>query len=268
MTQTMAALCPLTNVTKSKQCVHAEIMKPTTKQYLMDNLYLRGCTGTQTIASNHLELESYLRAKMGTATFSMEGHAPYAHLEKWLESMDSMKSTPRHICEVGFNAGHSAIAWLCAAPAARLTSFDLGTERYTQHAAEFVKQRFGARFRLIRGNSISTLHPSSLRRTLMQNSTRSAQKLDMCDVIVIDGGHDFETAKSDMLNLNAFAADTHRLIMDDIRCPALHCVGPTFAWDWSRQRQLIESDGCTVVGPNIGACFGRFKTPRKMMSHE
>ena len=247
----MAGLCPSANFSKSKECIHGTIMPSQTKRQMIDRFYLRGCSGTRTIASLHLELEAYLRMQMGTPEFYVEGHAPYAHLESWLESAESLPRTPRHVCEVGFNAGHSAIAWLCAIPNATLTSFDIGHERYTEHARKFVRQLFGDRFIFVRGNSTITLRSSAMHRMKRSSS---------CDVVSIDGGHDFETAKADILHLSALVSHSHKLIMDDLRCPAAHCVGPTRAWDWSRQQGLVESDGCSIVGPNVGACTGRFMT--------
>ena len=41
----------------------------------------------------------------------------------------------RDICEVGFNAGHSAAAFLAANRDARVTSFDLAAHGHTEAAA-------------------------------------------------------------------------------------------------------------------------------------
>ncbi len=40
------------------------------------------------------------------------------------------------MCEVGFNAGHSALAFLVADPAFRVVSFDLGAHQYVVAAHE------------------------------------------------------------------------------------------------------------------------------------
>ena len=47
---------------------------------------------------------------------------------------------PIQICQIGFNAGHSASQFLCANPAAKLLSFDLAENAYVQKVLH--QQRF------------------------------------------------------------------------------------------------------------------------------
>lgn len=51
---------------------------------------------------------------------------------------DIMTNSPgiQNICEVGFNSGHSALAFLEGVPNSRVVSFDLGAHQYVTVAFE------------------------------------------------------------------------------------------------------------------------------------
>jgi predicted O-methyltransferase YrrM len=51
---------------------------------------------------------------------------------------DIMTSSPgiQNVCEVGFNSGHSALAFLEGIPNSRVMSFDLGAHQYVTVAFE------------------------------------------------------------------------------------------------------------------------------------
>merc|ERR1719215_2476005 len=61
--------------------------------------------------------------------------------------------TVRNICEVGFNAGHSAAVFLNANPEANMYSFDIGQFPYTRGNAALMKELFPERFEYIEGSS-------------------------------------------------------------------------------------------------------------------
>ena len=48
-----------------------------------------------------------------------------------------------HVCEIGFNAGHSALVWLLGHTNSTLLSFDLGYHPYTRIAAAYLMKRYG-----------------------------------------------------------------------------------------------------------------------------
>ena len=57
------------------------------------------------------------------------------------------------VCEVGFNAGHSAAAMLLAAPNVTLLSMDLGEHAHVLPAARVISGLFPQRFRIELGPS-------------------------------------------------------------------------------------------------------------------
>jgi FkbM family methyltransferase len=121
------------------------------------------------------------------------------------------------VCEVGFNAGHSALFWLAADAAVNVVSFDLGKHGYTEHAAAFIAARFPGRSSLTIGPSNATLKAFAARQR-----GRAA-----CDVVIADGGHSTADATSDIVDLRPLAkAGKHTLIVDN-----LEMVTVRAAWD-------------------------------------
>jgi predicted O-methyltransferase YrrM len=132
------------------------------------------------------------------------------------------------ICEIGFNAGHSAIAYLSANPKARIISFDLGHHLYSWKALEVLQQTYpDATIQLVIGDSARSvpdfikLHPHI-----------------KCDLIFIDGGHTYEQAMTDLKNMKALANPAgHVVIIDDVSMTA----AVQQAWLQSLQDGLIEA---------------------------
>ena len=116
-------------------------------------------------------LHEHLRVSMGKPNIikEIEGHTAY-YIEKmkllrkvakgqWVpisqrttQSRGSAMATTyvapptfesiQNICEIGFNAGHSALNWLSSHPTAHVTAFDLGQHQYSAHAVNFLSQYF------------------------------------------------------------------------------------------------------------------------------
>lgn len=105
----------------------------------------------------------------------------------------------RTICEVGFNAGHSAAVFLLANPFSRYVAFDLGNLVWSIDAVNYFKQRFGDRFLYIKGDS----------KVKIVEFSRTNPNV-VCDLWSIDGDHgdsaveDFDAAR--FLSRNSVAA--------------------------------------------------------------
>ena len=143
--------------------------------------------------------------------FSMMGHIgtedeqlvaySRAVLERW---------RVRAVCEVGFNAGHSAALFLALTSPQNATylAFDLFNQGYSSRALEFISKLFPGRVRTFAGLSQKTI-------------PKHRQMLQHCDVWSLDGSHD-EGAIVDLRN--AFAASASLatpvrsplVLMDDV----------------------------------------------------
>jgi precorrin-6B methylase 2 len=151
------------------------------------------------------DLGDYL-AEKGTKPEDIEGHSGfYLEKSKLMHSLaaDNRVST---ICEIGFNAGHSALGWLVANPNAFVFAFDIGFHAYTAHALDFILERFPGRVLLTIGTSLDTIRTWS----------RMHSAEHKCNLLFVDGGHTEEVAREDVLNMRAMANESyHRLIVDD-----------------------------------------------------
>lgn len=63
----------------------------------------------------------------------------------------------RHVCEIGFGAGHSALAFLTARDDITLTVFDLGELPYSHASTKMMRSLFEKRFRAVFGDSAETV---------------------------------------------------------------------------------------------------------------
>lgn len=121
------------------------------------------------------------------------------------------------ILEIGFNAGHSAVAFLSSRPNIYVTSLDLGQHKCVDVAKRYVDTLFEGRHRLLLGDSKKTL------KTLVNEKKTY-------DLIFIDGGHDIETAKSDLALAQCLSHRDTIVIMDDVLPGVYWGRGPSIAW--------------------------------------
>jgi len=144
----------------------------------------------------------------------------------------SRNSSHKTVCEVGFNAGHSALLWLLAG-ATRVISFELGQYNYSQLAAGWLLDRFPGRLNVVLGDSFRTV-PTF--RTMFPH--------EVCDIVLVDGGHTTEAAWGDLVHLKEFvevgsdAKNGHIVLVDDSHMP-----GVGAAWKQAQEKGLVVEDG-------------------------
>jgi predicted O-methyltransferase YrrM len=141
------------------------------------------------------------------------------------------RTDARLIGEIGFNVGFSSYAFLSAQPQACVVSFDLAEEAWTNEAKELIDERFPGRHTLIRGDS---------RNTVPQFKQRNPSV--SFDLAFIDGGHDYEVAKADILNMRPLCTEKTVVIMDDLLPERPWGVGPARAWTEAIQEGVISQD--------------------------
>lgn len=193
-------------------------------------------------------LESELSKQLGGKTKKhMEGHSKDDAGEAWLQMVTELGiNKPLRICEVGLDAGHSAVRWLCAFPEATLVSFDLFEHNASHIAAGFLSRSFPGRFRVVGGDTRNTLPAANHVRL-------------NCDIISIDGGHTEEVARNDINRLRPHASTKHALLIDDVRCAWWLCRDPTRVWVDAIAAGLIVEHRCEVHRCCRGWCAGRYR---------
>ena len=142
--------------------------------------------------------------------------------------LDERKSI-RQILEIGFNAGHSAVTFLSTRSDIHVTSLDLGQHECVDIAKKYVDSSFEGRHRLLLGDSKETL------KTLVnENKT--------FDLIFIDGGHDIETAKSDLALAHSLSHSHTVVIMDDVLPSVYWGRGPSIAWSDAVREGVVDAN--------------------------
>jgi len=167
---------------------------------------------------NYLE-EQLNSAIARTSLKIIEGHSAQLKIEpKVYAAIAKMgNGCIQTICEIGFNAGHSALRWLWAAPEAQVVMFDLWEHEVAAVAEKHILETVeGAdeRLTICKGDS-----NHGVRRFHGENPTQR------CNIISIDGGHSYEIAVQDFINMQYLVdPDFHVAFVDDTNCEADWCV--------------------------------------------
>jgi len=162
----------------------------------------------------------------------------------------SLRATGQHVlvCEVGFNCGHSSVAFLEADRRVHVLNFDLPTAPWSVAGRNFMRARYGSRFRVIDGPSSTTIP------RFMRKHPEAAK----CDLIVVDGGHAYSQVVADLVHMMHLAHCNAFVLLDDV-CDPLKChahvmhsfdhmhagqnhptvVGPTQAWTEAKARGAV-----------------------------
>ena len=165
-----------------------------------------------------------MQKKLATAQHVNEGFSGQVEGQVLFYILLARQPWVRQVCEIGFNAGHSALYWLASSNKTSLVSFDMGFHDYAKVMANYMSSAYPGRFQIVWGDSTKTV-PEFIK--LLQSSGNMLS----CDVIVVDGGHSYDVAIADLRNMRAFAASPrHLLLMDDTPCFAPYCDGPLKAW--------------------------------------
>lgn len=113
--------------------------------------------------------------------------------------ISSIQENVTNAMEIGFNSGFSALLILLSNPKIKLTCVDINSHHYVLPCFKYLKNIFQDRIELITGNSMD----------VVSNLT------DTYDLIHIDGCHDVNVARIDIINSRLLANDKCIMIMDD-----------------------------------------------------
>lgn len=144
----------------------------------------------------------------------------------------------KHICEIGFNGGHSASLWLLANPTAKVTMFDLWEHPYANTGLAFLRSTEAKQLGLRDVDTRLTIVKGSSIETVPQYARENPG--DKCDVISVDGGHNLDVAGADLKNMKSLGTPRTVLFLDDTDCAPEWCIGPTKARDEAAQRRELQ----------------------------
>jgi predicted O-methyltransferase YrrM len=121
------------------------------------------------------------------------------------------KQAPSRICEIGFNAGHSAMLLLLASSATTFTIFDIGHHQYTQPCLNYIEHIFPqVAFEYIVGDSTLTM------------PTQMEGRHQTYDLVHVDGGHSEFCATSDIKHADILLKPGGIMVVDDTDAPQIN----------------------------------------------
>jgi predicted O-methyltransferase YrrM len=180
----------------------------------------------------------------------IEGHSGQMATQFSIYSRIFENCSVKSITEVGFNAGHSTLVMLMSNPRARIQSFDLGQYQSARTALATLKTQFPRReLDVIWGDSRQTI-PNFAK-------TYTGPKFD---VIIVDGGHSYEVARADMINMRELGNKDSVLIVDDTMCTADYCVDKAME-DLEREGVLQIEERVPLAFDNRGLTLARYLYP-------
>lgn len=183
-----------------------------------------------------------------------EGASSAAELMSLYET--ASRPNINRIAEIGFHLGFSSYAFLRADPQITVTSFDIGSHHFVPAAKKIIDRKFPGRHTIIYGNSTKTVPTFA-----NQNPNTKF------DLIFIDGGHDYETARADIQNMKSLAHPNTIVIIDDLTPWLPWGKGPTQAWIEAINKKEIVQDELykdgkpvkTIEAPGERSCaMGRY----------
>lgn len=151
------------------------------------------------------------------------------------------KQAERRICEIGFNAGHSALLMLLSRPPTQPTDlyvFDIGQHAYMRPCYEYLRRQFPhVNFTIVEGDSLKTL-PEWLA------GAEGAAVAGAVDLFHVDGGHTLECITGDMNSAFSTIRTGGTIIVDDTNMPHINaCVD-----DWIQRGRVVEVEMMRTEG--------------------
>lgn len=169
-------------------------------------------------------------------------HDQCAILEKQIDW-----SKVKTVLEIGFNAGHSSDFWL-GHPGVSVVSFEITPHKHTLLGKQYIDEKYPGRHEMVWGDSTITIPKFETRPF---------------DLIFIDGGHEVEVARADIMNCMRFAGPETVVIMDDViyehTLAAKYTVGPTRAWMEFIRISALEETFHVDLADGRGMSIGRYK---------
>jgi cephalosporin hydroxylase len=194
----------------------------------------------------NVELDALKRIIVSTGE-PLEGNSFYAHqtlqlypalFTKQVNLFWCGQEAKTRLCEIGFNAGHSALLFLIGRQATPLdmTIFDIGQHLYVKPCLSHLQSRFPlARVEYVEGDSTATM-PAWIER--------NAAAVGSYDVVHVDGGHSEHCVTNDMKNADRLVRPGGLVIIDDTNHPPINlCADSYIASGLYTEVEVLKTDG-------------------------
>ncbi len=167
--------------------------------------------GFPAYTTNLIELNKIIRS---FDTTKMEGNLFYKQYPEQIEDQPDRTfinkrrnfalyvSLGTKLLEIGFNAGHSCLLALTVNPKLRYVGVDLGAHPYTRPCFEYLRSVFGDRVELLLSDSRDAVPHLGLDGDF--------------DLYHIDGGHGFDLARTDLINVLHMCKTNQVILFDDV----------------------------------------------------
>jgi hypothetical protein len=199
-----------------------------------------------------IECRNISKSFAGEALGRRRGHS----VQEKSESSDYLRvayeAQPAVVCEIRFNAGHSAAAFLIGSDRAVYQGFDMWAHSCNEGTLELLTELFGERILGVeQGDSTETVP-----RFVAGNPSFR------CDLTRVDGRHYGEVPLTDLRNVQKLAHANTLVIMDDIHRKVVFegsgCKEPMRAWDLAQTEGWLSELECHAYASVRGMCVGRF----------
>lgn len=176
------------------------------------------------------------------------GEVP-AEIERFVALANSRDAPPsaswRRVCEIGLNAGHSAMTLLASNERVHYVSFDMQSLAYSSAAVALLRRLFTSRVTFVAGDSSTTV---------------AAYDGPACHILSIDGLHTYNQTRADLANFWRIAAPAALVLADDVT-PSFG--GTTRAWREAVDEGFVTERGCVLAeekvnGYDKGWCWGTY----------
>jgi predicted O-methyltransferase YrrM len=176
-----------------------------------------------------------------------EGYTTVVQRFELVSLIRRYNSDAKRIMEIGFNAGHSAEAFLKFSKNVHVTSFDVGTHSYLYQGKAYLDERYPGRHELIIGDSTVTVPQYTG---------------EPFDAIFIDGGHKFPIVQADILNCKRLSHPETIVFLDDTVQTTEWIQhfnkGPNQAWKEAIDTRRMKELGSKDYGKGRGMSWGKY----------
>ena len=177
----------------------------------------------------------------------LEGNAFYVHqslrlypalLPKQINLYWCGTQARTRLCEIGFNAGHSALLLLLSGGnrVIDFTVFDIGEHKYTLPALSYIRSHYPlVRTEYVEGDSTATM-PAWIQR--------NKPLLGTYDVVHVDGGHSEHCISNDLKNADLLVRPSGIVVVDDTNDPGINkYVDMYLSAGYYKELRVLKTEG-------------------------